>query len=135
VHLRDPLVASLVILASSHHLSTRVLVTFSRTSTDEPLISGGTSGVTQVNGPGSVGGCSEAVKSPCRLSIFAPRSTTWWCGAISACALAVAMAAAVAGRSRDGSVVLLALGCLAVGFLMLGHGLVTPVIGGRPGNQ
>jgi hypothetical protein len=50
VHLRDPLVASLVIPASSHHLSTRVLVTFSGTSTDEPLISGGTSGVTQVNG-------------------------------------------------------------------------------------
>ena len=43
--------------------------------------------------------------------------------AISACALAVAMATAVAaGRSRDGSLVLLALGCLAVGFLMLGHG-------------
>jgi hypothetical protein len=50
VHLRDPLVASLVIPASSHHLSTRVLVTFSRTSTDEPLISDRTSGVTQVNG-------------------------------------------------------------------------------------
>jgi hypothetical protein len=41
-------------------------------------------------------------------------------GAISACALAVAVAAAtVAGRSRDGSLVLLALGCLAVGFLTL----------------
>ena len=53
-------------------------MTFSRTSTDEPLISGGTSGVTQVNGPGSVGGCSEAVKSPCRLSIWTPRSSTWW---------------------------------------------------------
>ncbi|HEV8373562.1 MAG TPA: hypothetical protein VGR68_10175 [Actinomycetota bacterium] len=47
--------------------------------------------------------------------------------AISACALAVAMAAAtVAGRSHDGSLMLLALGCLAVGFLMLGHGLMTP---------
>jgi hypothetical protein len=56
-------------------------------------------------------------------------------GAISACALAVAVAAAtVAGRSRDGSLVLLALGCLAVGFLMLGHGLTTPGIGGRPVN-
>jgi hypothetical protein len=55
--------------------------------------------------------------------------------AISACALAVAVAAAVAaGRSRDGSLVLLALGCLAVGFLMLGHGLMTPGIGGRPLN-
>jgi hypothetical protein len=43
--------------------------------------------------------------------------------AISACALAVAVAAATAaGRSRDGSLVLLALGCLGVGFLMLGHG-------------
>jgi HD-GYP domain-containing protein (c-di-GMP phosphodiesterase class II) len=55
--------------------------------------------------------------------------------AISACALAVAVAAAAAaGRSRDGSLVMLALGCLAVGFLMLAHGLVTPGIGGRPGN-
>jgi HD-GYP domain-containing protein (c-di-GMP phosphodiesterase class II) len=55
--------------------------------------------------------------------------------AISACALAVAVAAAVAaGRSRDGSLVLLALGCLAVGFLMLGHGLTTPGIWGRPPN-
>jgi hypothetical protein len=45
------------------------------------------------------------------------------------------MAAAVAaGRSRDGSLVLLALGCLAVGFLMLGHGLMTPGIWGRPLN-
>jgi HD-GYP domain-containing protein (c-di-GMP phosphodiesterase class II) len=159
------------------------LVTFSRTSTDEPLISGETSGVTQVNSPGSVGGCSEAVKSPCRLSIWKgmsdvranpPKRHARWglavvllalvtppgtllllrsvpsldvflrsavvhlvvVGAISACALAVAVAAAtVAGRSRDGSLVLLALGCLAVGFLMLGHGLVTPGIGGRPGNQ
>jgi HD-GYP domain-containing protein (c-di-GMP phosphodiesterase class II) len=55
--------------------------------------------------------------------------------AISACALAVAIAAAMAaGRSRDGSLVLLALGCLAVGFLMLGHGLMTPGILGRPPN-
>jgi HD-GYP domain-containing protein (c-di-GMP phosphodiesterase class II) len=55
--------------------------------------------------------------------------------AISACALAVAVAAAVAaGRIRDGSLVMLALGCLAVGFLMLGHGLMTPGIWGRPLN-
>ena len=55
--------------------------------------------------------------------------------AISACALAVAVAAAAAaGRRRDGSLVLLALGCLGVGFLMLGHGLMTPGIGGRPPN-
>ena len=55
--------------------------------------------------------------------------------AISACALAVAVAAAAAaGRSRDGGLVLLALGCLGVGFLMLTHGLVTPGIGGRPVN-
>jgi HD-GYP domain-containing protein (c-di-GMP phosphodiesterase class II) len=55
--------------------------------------------------------------------------------AISACALGVAVAAAVAaGRSGDGSLVLLALGCLAVGFLMLGHGLTTPGIWGRPPN-
>ena len=44
-------------------------------------------------------------------------------------------AATVAGRSHDGSLMLLALGCLAVGFLMLGHGLMTPGIGGRLGNQ
>jgi len=45
------------------------------------------------------------------------------------------MATAVAaGRSPDGSLVLLALGCLAVGFLMLGHGLTTPGIGGWPPN-
>jgi hypothetical protein len=55
--------------------------------------------------------------------------------AISACALAVAVAAAAAaGRSRDGSLVLLGLGCLGIGFLMLAQGLVTPGIGGRPGN-
>jgi HD-GYP domain-containing protein (c-di-GMP phosphodiesterase class II) len=55
--------------------------------------------------------------------------------AISACALAVAVAAAAAaGRSGDGSLVLLALGCLGVGFLMLAHGLVTPGIGERPVN-
>ncbi|MDF2740735.1 MAG: metal dependent phosphohydrolase [Actinomycetia bacterium] len=55
--------------------------------------------------------------------------------AISACALAVAVAAATAaGRSRDGSLVLLALGCLGVGFLMLGHGLMTPGVAGRPPN-
>ncbi|HEV2871717.1 MAG TPA: HD-GYP domain-containing protein [Actinomycetota bacterium] len=53
--------------------------------------------------------------------------------AISACALAVA-AAAAAGRSRDGSLVMLGLGCLGIGFLMLTHGLVTPGIAGRPGN-
>ena len=29
---------------------------------------------------------------------------------------------------------LLGLGCLGIGFLMLAHGLVTPGIGGRPGN-
>ena len=39
-----------------------------------------------------------------------------------------------AGRSRDGSLVLLALGCLAVGFLLLGHGLTTPGVRGRPPN-
>jgi hypothetical protein len=47
----------------------------------------------------------------------------------------VAVAAATAaGRSRDGSLVLLALGCLGVGFLMLGHGLMTQGIAGRPPN-
>ena len=55
--------------------------------------------------------------------------------AISACALLVAAAAAAAaGRSHDGGLVLLAFGCLTVGFLMLGHGLLTPGIAGRPPN-
>ena len=55
--------------------------------------------------------------------------------AISACALAVAAAAAAAaGRSHDGGLVLLAFGCLTVGFLMLTHGLLTPGIAGRPPN-
>jgi hypothetical protein len=67
-----------------------------------------------------------AVKSP------APAAHLVVVSAISACAMAVAVAAA--GRSRDGSLVLLALGCLAVGLLMLGHGLTTPGIWGRPPN-
>jgi HD-GYP domain-containing protein (c-di-GMP phosphodiesterase class II) len=55
--------------------------------------------------------------------------------AIAACALVVAVVAATAAaRSRQGAPVVLALGCLAVGTLMLGHGLTTPGIGNRPLN-
>jgi HD-GYP domain-containing protein (c-di-GMP phosphodiesterase class II) len=50
--------------------------------------------------------------------------------AIAACALQVAVFAAVAAdRGRDPRIVLLALGCLLVGVFMLGHGLTTPGIG------
>jgi HD-GYP domain-containing protein (c-di-GMP phosphodiesterase class II) len=55
--------------------------------------------------------------------------------AIAGCALLVALATAIAS-TRDGRAVpvLLALGCVCVGFLMLGHGLTTPGILGRPYN-
>jgi hypothetical protein len=55
--------------------------------------------------------------------------------AIAACALLVALATAVfAARDGRAAPVLLALGCVSVGFLMLGHGLATPGIFGRPLN-
>jgi HD-GYP domain-containing protein (c-di-GMP phosphodiesterase class II) len=55
--------------------------------------------------------------------------------AIAACALMVALfTAVVAARARQAAPVLLALGCVFVGTLMLGHGLTTPGIGGRPMN-
>ena len=54
---------------------------------------------------------------------------------IAAFAASVAVLAAVpAGRSRDSSLVFLALGCLSVGIAMLGHGLMTPGVGGMPEN-
>ncbi len=54
---------------------------------------------------------------------------------IAACALLLALATAVAA-SRDGrpAPVLLALGCVSVGFLMLAHGLTTPGMLGQPMN-
>ncbi|MDQ4005244.1 MAG: HD-GYP domain-containing protein [Actinomycetota bacterium] len=56
--------------------------------------------------------------------------------AIAACALLVALVAAlVAARARHPSLVLLALGCVCIGVLMLGHGLTTPGILGRPVNM
>jgi HD-GYP domain-containing protein (c-di-GMP phosphodiesterase class II) len=56
--------------------------------------------------------------------------------AIAACALLVALVAAlVAARARHPSLVLLALGCVSIGVLMLGHGLTTPGIFGRPVNM
>ena len=53
--------------------------------------------------------------------------------AIAAAALMLAgLTAAVAARAREPAAVLLAMGCLCVGALLLGHGLVTPGILGRP---
>ncbi|MGZ8653018.1 MAG: hypothetical protein ACXWX5_12710, partial [Actinomycetota bacterium] len=53
--------------------------------------------------------------------------------AIAACALLVALAtASYAVRDGRAAPVLIALGCVAVGFMMLGHGLTTPGIFGRP---
>jgi len=55
--------------------------------------------------------------------------------AIAACALLVALfTAIVAAQARQAAPVLLALGCVFVGAFMLGHGLTTPGIGGRPMN-
>jgi HD-GYP domain-containing protein (c-di-GMP phosphodiesterase class II) len=56
--------------------------------------------------------------------------------AIAACALMVALfTAVVAARVRRAAPVLLALGCVFIGFMMLGHGLTTPGILGRPLNM
>jgi hypothetical protein len=55
--------------------------------------------------------------------------------AIAGCALLVALATAVfAARDGRAAPVLIALACVSVGFLMLGHGLTTPGIFGRPLN-
>ena len=54
---------------------------------------------------------------------------------IAFCALVAASAAMVtAVRSRQPGVIWLGVGCVAVGLFMLGHGLVTPGVFGRPGN-
>lgn len=54
---------------------------------------------------------------------------------IALCALVAASAAMVtAVRSRQPGVVWLGVGCVAVGTFMLGHGLVTPGVFGRPDN-
>jgi HD-GYP domain-containing protein (c-di-GMP phosphodiesterase class II) len=56
--------------------------------------------------------------------------------AIAACALLVALfTAMVAARARRAAPVLLALGCVFVGAFLLGHGLTTPGIAGRPMNM
>lgn len=56
--------------------------------------------------------------------------------AIAGCALLVAIATSVfAARDGRAGPVLLALGCVAVGSMMLGHGLTTPGILGRPSNM
>ena len=56
--------------------------------------------------------------------------------AIASCALVVALfTAIVAAKARRAVPVLLALGCVFVGTFMLGHGLTTPGIAGRPVNM
>ena len=56
--------------------------------------------------------------------------------AIAALALGVAIVTAVfAARDGRSAPVLIALGCVAVGFMMLGHGITTPGIFGRPMNM
>ena len=55
---------------------------------------------------------------------------------IASCALAAASAAMVtAVRSRQPGVIWLGIGCMAVGLFMLGHGLTTPGVMGRPPNE
>src|SRR6188508_1083040 len=55
---------------------------------------------------------------------------------LSACALVVAVLAAVAaGRTGHRSLTLLGAACLTVGVFMLGHGLATPGIADRPMNM
>lgn len=50
---------------------------------------------------------------------------------IAACAVGIAIIAGIAaGRSRDCALVFVALGCLALGLIMLSHGLVTPGVAG-----
>jgi HD-GYP domain-containing protein (c-di-GMP phosphodiesterase class II) len=57
-------------------------------------------------------------------------------GIIAACALQVAILAALAAsRGRRPAPVLLALGCVLVGTFMLAHGLTTPGVGSRPFNM
>lgn len=57
----------------------------------------------------------------------------WVIGGIAACAVLVAIfAAGAAYRSGQHGPVWLALGCLTVGILMLGHGLLTPQVHHRP---
>ena len=52
--------------------------------------------------------------------------------AIALCALIVALLTAIsAAKAREAALVLMAMGCLAVGVLMFAHGMTTPGIGGR----
>ena len=54
---------------------------------------------------------------------------------IASCALVVALVASRIGtRAAHYGPVWLAVGCLAVGFLMVAHGLTTPGVGSRPVN-
>jgi HD-GYP domain-containing protein (c-di-GMP phosphodiesterase class II) len=69
------------------------------------------------------------------LLFESPRFHLLVVSAIAACALVLALFTAVGGeRGRRGDPVPLAMGCVCIGFLMLGHGLTTPGIWGRPVN-
>jgi len=65
-----------------------------------------------------------------------PRFHLFVVSGIAACALLLALAAAVAAaRDGRGAPVLLAIGCVCVGTLMLAHGLTTPGMLGQPINM
>jgi HD-GYP domain-containing protein (c-di-GMP phosphodiesterase class II) len=65
-----------------------------------------------------------------------PRFHLFIVSGIAACALVLALAAAVAAaRDGRGEPVLLAIGCVCVGALMLAHGLTTPGMLGQPMNM
>ena len=65
-----------------------------------------------------------------------PRFHLFVVSGIAACALLLALAAAVAAaRDGRGGTVLLAIGCVCVGTLMLAHGLTTPGMLGQPVNM
>jgi hypothetical protein len=77
-----------------------------------------------------------ARSSPTLDPLFeSPRFHVVVVSAIAACALIVAVASALAAASdRRPAPVLLAVGCVSVGFMMLAHGLSTPGMLGQPMN-
>lgn len=69
------------------------------------------------------------------VAFESPRFHVAVVSAIAFCALIVAgLASVVAARARQPAPLLLALGCVAVGILMLAHGMTTPGVGNRPFN-
>jgi hypothetical protein len=83
-------------------------------------------------------GLTLALRSVPRLDLLfeSPGFHVVVVSAIAGCALLVALlTAAVAARSPQPPAVLLACGCLFVGVMLLGHGLTTPGVFGRPFNM